>query len=359
MDPSRETSASRRPDGGLRRGVRAALLSTLAHLRPVVEAVYGGLGTILAFHRVVERRTGPHLDWMQSLETGVDELESILRHVTRSGRALLSLDEIAAGLRRGTLRHSFVAFTFDDGYRDNLTLALPLFEAYHAPFAVYVTTDFPDHRATMWWYAAEEALLRSSRLEFVSGNEHHSYAAEKLLDKVASFLSIQAAVRYLAPDALEAFANDAFGAARMRELRGLALSWDDLRDLSRSPLVTIGAHTVTHPALASLTADAVVAEMVGSRRRLESELGRRVNHFAFPFGQRPCVTPRELAIARECGFTTATTTVSGNVFARHAACLEALPRMTYGGESVADLEATVFSGATAVLRHHGRRVALV
>ena len=53
----------------------------------------------------------------------------------------------------------FVCFTMDDGYLDNYTKALPVFERYQVPFAIFVSTDFIDKKAILWWDTLEDLIL--------------------------------------------------------------------------------------------------------------------------------------------------------------------------------------------------------
>ena len=60
-----------------------------------------------------------------------------------------------------------IVFTLDDGYLDNYTNALPIFIKYNVPFTIYITTSFPDHKFTMWWYALEDIILNSNCFLFI------------------------------------------------------------------------------------------------------------------------------------------------------------------------------------------------
>ncbi len=343
--------------GSVRAALRTASLYALGALRFAVTPIYGGLGTILAFHRVVEAQPRQRVAWVSDLEVTTATLEELLRLATRDRRPVLSLDEIHDGLVRGTLNHRFMAFTFDDGYRDNLTLALPLFEAYRVPFAVYLTTDYPDRRMVFWWYALEEALLESDHLDLVAGGQRRLFLARTPAEKTAAFQAVARLIDRTPPAGLLDFCRAAFGAERVDRLQAtLPLSWDDVRALARSPLATIGAHTVSHPVLSGLSPVEVEDEMRGSRRRIEAALGIPIRHFAYPYGTMPQVTARELAVGRTCGFATATTARPANVFPEHAHHLECLPRYVYGGESLAQLSRNAFTGALGALRFRGRRV---
>lgn len=63
-----------------------------------------------------------------------------------------------------------------------------------------------------------------------------------------------------------------------------SLTERELEELARSPAVEVGAHTVTHSALATLPREAQPTEIVESKRQLEARLALEVPNFAYPFG---------------------------------------------------------------------------
>ncbi len=109
-----------------------------------------------------------------------------------------------------------------------------------------------------------------------------------------------------------------------------AITWDMLRALRDESLVEIGAHTVSHPRVTALSPDRALAEMRGSRERLEEMLGRPVRHFAFPYGRRGDCGERDFALAEAAGFRSAATTSKGLI--RPGADPFRLPRNTLNGE---------------------------
>ena len=112
----------------------------------------------------------------------------------------------------------------------------------------------------------------------------------------------------------------------------LCMSWAEIAQLAADPLVTIGAHTVTHCILKKVGEDAVRSEMRESAAVLEAALGKRPQHFSYPFGDPTSAGPREFAIAGALGFKTAVTTRPGVLFAEHRDHLMALPRVSLNGE---------------------------
>jgi peptidoglycan/xylan/chitin deacetylase (PgdA/CDA1 family) len=102
--------------------------------------------------------------------------------------------------------------------------------------------------------------------------------------------------------------------------------------MAADPLVTIGAHTKHHYAVAKLPETKAMEEMVGSADRIAEEIGARPVHFAFPYGDPGSAGPRDFKLAAEAGFKTAVTTRKGMLFADHRQHLTALPRVSLNGD---------------------------
>ena len=74
---------------------------------------------------------------------------------------IISLDQLYERLLHNSIEKPFVCFTFDDGYVDNYEIAYPVLKKHNIPFAIYVTTSFPDNTAILWWYILEDLVLKS------------------------------------------------------------------------------------------------------------------------------------------------------------------------------------------------------
>jgi peptidoglycan/xylan/chitin deacetylase (PgdA/CDA1 family) len=109
------------------------------------------------------------------------------------------------------------------------------------------------------------------------------------------------------------------------------MSWDELKPFAEDPLITIGAHTITHCNLARQPEAIAAHEMASSRARIESVLQRPVVHLAYPYGDRIAAGPREFALAQTSGYKTAVTTRPGMMFPESAGHLTALPRVSLNG----------------------------
>ncbi len=135
------------------------------------------------------------------------------------------------------------------------------------------------------------------------------------------------------------------------------MGWSEIAAGAADPLVTIGAHTVSHPILTTLSETQARAEMADSAAAIAARLGRRPEHFAYPVGQPDAAGPREFALARAVGFKTAVTTRPGVLFPDHAEHLTALPRISVNGEfqRLRYLD-VLLSGAPTALKNRFRRV---
>lgn len=301
---------------------------TRAHL--LTRPLYSGIGSILMFHRVCPRSSCPRLGFNKDLEVTPELLERTVLFFKKKNYKFVSLDEVGAILRNGSHKGKFVAVTFDDGYLDNYTYAYPILKRHQVPFTIYVTTSFPDRKAILWWYVLEELLLNRDEVEVRLGDDVVRYDCSTLAKKESAFSALQSHLTYASDENYGAKLERTLGkspAELYRTVDELALTWEQIRRLSKDPLVTIGAHTLDHLALSKLSSAEAMRQVAESKLKIESEIGVKVRHFAYPYGGRGAAGSRDFRLVKECGFSTATTTRNGNIFGAHRRHLECLPRI--------------------------------
>jgi peptidoglycan/xylan/chitin deacetylase (PgdA/CDA1 family) len=323
---------------------------------------YGGRGQILMFHRVVPNLGGPRIHNHESLEITVTHLETVIRYYKKRDYAFLSLDQLPAFLQNTANPRKFVIFTFDDGYLDNYQYAAPVFEKHHIPYTIYVTTDFPDRKAILWWYYLEELLLRDDKIIFSWKGRTYQYRCEHLEAKEKVFyvlrnLFIEASVTDETAALLKVlFKSEKFEPCEKTE--ELTLNWQQIRELSTGTLATIGAHTVSHLPLSKMNQADALSEILLSKEKLEDCVSKSVLHFSYPFGTPNEAGEREFNLVKDCGFLTATTTRFSTLHPEHIHHLTALPRITINmmvSPKVLDL---CTSGFLPALGNHFRRVVI-
>jgi peptidoglycan/xylan/chitin deacetylase (PgdA/CDA1 family) len=302
-----------------------------AKLHLLTRPVYSGLGSILALHRVCPAPERPQLGLNKDLEVTPELLEDTIKFFKHKGYDLVSLDQVYEILKTGKPQNRFVAFTIDDGYLDNYTNAYPIFKKHNVPFTIYVATCFPDREAILWWYVLEELLWQRDELKIELDNEQVTYDCSTLAKKEQVFDTAAGHLTFAgSEEEVKAILRD-YSSDLYSHVKDLALNWDQIIELSKDPLVTIGSHTRRHLALSKLALSDARAEVLQSQQKIHERTGKQVEHFAYPYGGRQAAGVREFQIVKDFGFKTATTTRNGNIFASHKNNLECLPRIPVSG----------------------------
>ncbi|MBA5776126.1 polysaccharide deacetylase family protein [Stappia sp. F7233] len=321
----------------LRRAILAGSCHILTHtgagrlLAPFTQ----GAGLIFTLHKVEPARQAGAFAPNGHLTVTPEFLEATIAQVRAAGIEFVSLDEAVRRLKHGGSERRFAAITLDDGYRNNLEFAYPIFRKHGVPFTIFVASGFVDRNSEIWWEALERIVAGSDHIEIPIGARMERLPARSVAEKISAY---SRAASWLSCDTGEA--------AQRLEIRRLAtqhgldlkeladeliLSWDELRRLCEDPLATVGGHTHDHFALARLSRGEMRDNVRLGLERLEAELGVRPRHFAYPYGYEAAVDRRSVETLKEFGFDCALTTRPGMLKdAAHHEML-ALPRISLNG----------------------------
>lgn len=287
-------------------------------------------GIVVTLHHVQpERRTSFEPNALLSVTP--DFLDRFIVHFRESGWRFVSVDELLLGSdRAGDPRR--IALTLDDGLRDNAEHAWPVFKRHAVPFTIYVCPGFCDRTAELWWEALERIIAGTDSLsldeegpgELATRSPAEKHRAFRLwakwLTNDADEVRQRVAIRKLAAK---------YGLDLSALAAELVMDWDEVRAIAADPLCTIGAHTMTHSALARLPADQALREMAESADRIEREIGRRPTTIAFPYGYPAAAGAREAQLAGQAGFSASFTTQPGYV--RRSGPRQGVPRVSMNG----------------------------
>jgi peptidoglycan/xylan/chitin deacetylase (PgdA/CDA1 family) len=231
------------------------------------------------------------------------------------------LSEITAPSTTGRSR---VAVTFDDGYVDNVTNALPILETRNIPATIFIISGTIDSDREFWWDELEHLMLACAplpetvRLETSKGSfEHavgqaHSYtkadqSSDREVDifesrpgtRLRSYFEIWELCCGLDPDErlqiLDALWSWS-GRKRITRPHFRPMNRGELREAAAIKLLEFGAHTTSHPRLPTLSPVERNREIIDSADFLERETGTRPSSFSYPFGQHDSAT---VAIVRD------------------------------------------------------------
>lgn len=203
---------------------------------------------ILMYHMISDAPKGAKF---RGLRVSPAQFERQLRYLSQHGWHFVTMQELTDQTANGTLQQKTVALTFDDGYQDNVTNALPLLQKYQAKATLYLVVD----RHNRDWSTYKKAHHNSGELA-----------------------------------------------------RELKLTDEQVRDMLASGLVELGGHTFTHANLLTTDDASRQQEIADSRRALEDQFETSVTSFAYPFG---LYSEKDVVTSQAAGYHNAVTTVEG------------------------------------------------
>lgn len=270
--------------------------------------------TILTYHGVTDLPPAG-IENFQAKHITADDFSRQMQWL-RERERVLSLAELVDHHRNGR-EVDGVVVTFDDGYRNNLTVALPILERYEVPATFFITTGFIGTDRLFWVDEVEFLVDRTGReaidLADFGLPRYHLVSAE---ERMRAVTGLKTALKRMdddtCRDVVARLRRDlAVPAGRARSGNYTLMTWSEVRTLAGHPLVEIGAHSVDHPILTRVGSTRLEREVRESKTTLERELSRPVTLFAYPNGGREDYDADVVRAVKAHGFTCACTTLPG------------------------------------------------
>jgi peptidoglycan/xylan/chitin deacetylase (PgdA/CDA1 family) len=283
--------------------------------------LWRGRACVLCYHRVLpeeefEANKNPNSNLIMPTSKFAEQMSYLAENYE-----VVFMDDLVGHLK-GDSKEFVVVVTFDDGYKDNLTHALPILEQYNIPATIYITTRFPEGDTWMWWNEIWDYLENNDTLGVNDVPE--GLTISTLRQKIKCFNKLFDWILNLSYEKQKKYVETLTKSVARKQYSNLCLNWEEIKILDQHPLVTIGAHTNSHPNLKKLTEQEAFAEMSHSKNLLEEKLKHSIEHFAYPFGTHNEADVREFELASRCGFRTAVTTRPESL---KSPALNAIPRL--------------------------------
>lgn len=271
---------------------------------------------ILMYHQVCKKSTDP---WDLAVDPENFHLQL---EFLKKNYEVVSLADLVSALRQRQLKKKMLAITFDDGFADNYTHAAPLLEWHRLPATFFFATDTLKKPRYYWWDVLESIILNTRhlplllcceiggkplRFQFRRGSvlttqqirdiASWSYGKPVNTERLALYLKIwemlrplSAAHQYRALENLREWAGlDYFICRQGSTMQLYQVMW-----LSKNPLFTFGAHTVSHTMLAAHEEHEQKLEIEESKNFMEETLGKSIHGFAYPYGNFNSLTKQLL-----------------------------------------------------------------
>jgi peptidoglycan/xylan/chitin deacetylase (PgdA/CDA1 family) len=197
---------------------------------------------------------------------------------------VLPLSEAIERLGRGTLPARAAAITFDDGYADNYTNALPILRRLGLPATFFVATGYLNG-GRMWNDTVIESLRCAATPELdLQRMKLGRYSLTTVEDRRRSINELLSRLKYLDGPTRQSCVGEVAAECGLQTARNLMMTSEQVRLLAAAGM-TVGAHTVTHPILSRISDSEARAEIAESKIQLESITGVKVTLFAYPNGK--------------------------------------------------------------------------
>lgn len=309
-------------------GLEASTLATSAGLMKAAR----GAGVIFTLHHV-RPETPPVAGPNRHLEITPQFLDLAITQLKVLGYDFIALSDVPARLQSPSAK-PFAAFTLDDGYRNNAEHALPVFARHGVPFTVFIAQGLAEHRQPLWWEIMGRLLRENDRIIFDFGSGPETLDVRTPVQQLDTFFRFASYV--WSREETDAVRNlcglaERYGIEPLAITRELLMGPEELKTFAAHPLVSLGAHTVTHRKLCRLSADEAQSEMRKSADWLADLTGQRPLAIAYPYGSRDAVGPREFQTARDLGFVIGLTTQPGMLTGADLSRPTALPRVSLNG----------------------------
>jgi len=263
---------------------------------------------VLAYHRVA---APAHDRWGLSVSPANFEAQV---HWLAANLHPVGLLEMTDAIADGRLLDRSCAITFDDGYRDSVTAALPTLQASGVPATYFLTGEGLEQGEPFWWDLLDSALTNAELDDDQAAALHHRCMAASRAERRSLIGELPVP------------------SAPVAERMAVA----DVHALAEDTSIVIGGHGWTHRMLAAMEPEEQRREVRDSLALVARLSGQPVLAFAYPFGGERTFTPATVEILRAEGIRVACTTEETAVTA--ATDPMYLPRLVVGDWDPSELE---------------------
>ena len=260
--------------------------------------------SILAFHRVFPEKNGIFSGAMDAVQ--FDHLLRILKKCY----LILPLSEAVSIIQKGTVSSEILSITFDDGYKDNFSVAMPILLKHKLRATFFVASGFLNGQ-WMWNDGIIEAVTQINKSVLdLSSFDLGYYDISSPAKKQFAINAILEAVKYQPNESRIKFANDLICLYGIAPPKRIMMKPEEVKSLYESGM-EIGGHTISHPILAHLPYQDAYREIQGNKRKLENIINAPINVFAYPNGiPGKDFTQETKSIVKRLGYRAAVSTFS-------------------------------------------------
>lgn len=260
---------------------------------------------IINYHRIYAGNT-----LQTNFDTGVfgpsaEEFDQHMAFLSQHADLLSEEDVVSLAETGAPIANRSVLITFDDGYLDNYELALPLLRKYQVP-AVFFIPITPIEKSRLGWWDIIAYFVKHTNKEkiFFEGDAIPLRMAEDKERAIRTLLKYMKSAKFEESrdmlTRLSALCEVDFPS--VVEQSEQLMSWDQIKEIADTDLLSIGSHTVSHRVMATISDEDELNELQESKAFLEQKLGREIKSIGYPVGGYDAFSDRTKKNARKAGY---------------------------------------------------------
>jgi peptidoglycan/xylan/chitin deacetylase (PgdA/CDA1 family) len=220
---------------------------------------------VLNFHSISDEKNNSS-SLYPDLTLASEIFEQRLQYLIKRGHTFIALKDIEQAMTSQISKPTVLYF--DDGFKDNLTVVLPILQRYKIPATFFVAVGLIEHTHIQWTIMHREYLRR------------HGLTAQQIEEEITH-------VRH------QASTSDLAKLAAKHQESGLTpesigseiyLDWSDVKQLAEAGM-EIGSHAWSHMRLTEMGASEAREEIINSKKKIEDIIGHAVCSFSFPYAR--------------------------------------------------------------------------
>lgn len=260
--------------------------------------------TVINYHRIYADKLNTEFD-ADVFGPSVTEFEQQIAFLRERVNLLSEQDLIELITTGKSIPGRSALITFDDGYRDNYQLAVPVLKKYRVPAIFFIPTKSIEQSMLGWWDIISYFINHTNKQQISFNENTIPLRTRKERDQAKQlFLNYMKSVPHeqsknLLTD-LSEICNTAFP-PRSRQREEL-MSWEQIKEIANTDFLSIGSHTLSHRVLSTIDAGEEHKELRDSREFLQQKLAGEINSIAYPVGGYHAFSERTKRNAYKAGY---------------------------------------------------------
>lgn len=279
---------------------------------------------VLMYHRVSENKAS---DLISDMEIGISEslFEKQVKYLKQNFN-VVTMNEIVSTLVQGKrIKPKTVAITFDDGYLDNYKNAFPILKKNSVPATIYLATGLISRNTMFWWDQIIELVKRSSlktiNLDLPDIGFHHF--KQRVVAKKEKQYLINLLVKKIKesertnPEIIIEKISHILNVDKNLIQKPKMMTWEQIIEMSNWG-ISFGGHTDNHLDLGKVDLQTAREEICKSIIKIEQQINKKVDGFAYPFGMPNNYSEEIIDILRSIGISHACVAYHYNFFLKNS-----------------------------------------